>query len=304
MKKFMLFLILFSTNLMAKTEPHLTLYFIPSPLGMDWSTPAKIAISALKNRLRFKSHFMGHVLVELQCGNQTELTGMTGVNFDYLTQLLIHNRGLGILYHSFDGQLEDKSAVAENIKELTAEGDRINFVKYILNEGQCNRAVTYLKEYREKSVGRYYGLANRPLYGEGAGCSAFGASFVEVIGLMDQDIKDAWTHTVNIPFAFAGPPLQEKGVNLFKLILDGVNWAEENEPHQKLTFWSPDKMFDWVKLKISQAADEKFYTVKELGQAKGLVINKSFLAAPSGPIWQQHLEPNLLRPKKIGKMLK
>lgn len=292
MKKYILILILITTNLMAKTESHLTIYFIPSPLGMNWSSPAKIASSALFNRLSFKSHFMGHVFVELQCGDKKELTGMVGKNFDYLTQLLVHNRGLGVLYHSFDGHLEDKADVEEELKDFTASGSRINFVQYILNDGQCARAQTYLTEYREKNVGRYYGLANRPLHGEGAGCSAFGASFVEVVGFMDADIKDAWTQTINIPLAFAGPPLTEKGVNLFKLMFDGVSWAKENEPHQKLTFWSPDRMFDWVNLKISKNEVEKFYTIKEIGSSKGIVINKSFLPAPTGPIWQQQLNPD------------
>lgn len=298
MKKIMLILMLISTNLMAKPETSLTLYFIPSPMGMDWSTPANIAFSALKNRLSLRSRFMGHVFVELQCSNKTELTGMVGENFNYLTQLLVHNRGLGVLYHSFDGRLEDKADVEEEIKDLTSSGSRINFVQYILNEGQCSRALTYLKEYRENKVGRYYGLANRPLYGEGAGCSAFGASFAEVVGVMDLDTKDAWTQTINIPFAFAGPPLQEKGVNLFKLMFDGVSWAKENEPHKKLMFWSPDRMFDWVNSKILKASVEKFHTVKKIGKAKGIVVNQSFLPAPSGPIWQQHLDPNIKATKK------
>lgn len=298
MKKCIFFLLLLTSNLMAKPETHLTLYFIPSPSGMDWSTPANIAISALKNRLTFQSHFMGHVFVELQCGEKKDLTGMVGKNFDYLTQLLINNRGLGVLYHSFDGRLEDKADVEAELKELTEEGKRINFVRYLINEDQCKRAQTYLSEYREKNVGRYYGLANRPLYAEGAGCSAFGASFAEVVGVMDLDTHDAWTQSINIPLKFAGPPLQEKGVNLLTLMFNGASWAKEKDPHQKLTFWSPDRMYDWVKLKISKAGFEKEFAVKQMGKSTGLVIDKSFLPAPSGPIWQQHLDDKLIRPKK------
>ena len=300
MKKILLVLLLVSTNLMAKSEQHLTLYFIPSPMGLDWSSPADIALSALKNRLSFRSHFMGHVFVELECGNQKEQTGMVGKNFDYLTQLFVHKRGLGILYHSFDGHLEDKADVQEELNDFTAGGSRINFVQFNLNEGQCNRTMTYLKEYRKNNVGRYYGLANRPLYGEGSGCSAFGASFAEVAGVMDMDIKEAWTQTINIPHAFAGPPLQEKGVSIFTLISSGTSWAKENEPHQKLTFWSPDLMFDWVNQKVAKSAVEKFYKVKEIGYSKGIVIDRSFLPAPSGPIWQQHLDPNIKKTKEEG----
>ena len=240
---------------------------------------------------------MGHVFVEVQCGSENIQTGMIGKNFDYLTQIIMNNRGLGILFHSFDGHLEDKASVAAEIKEATELGTRMNFIQYELNEGQCVRAVTYLKEYREKNVGRYYGLANRPLHGEGGGCSAFGASVAEVAGVMEMDVQEAWTKTINIPNEFAGPPLQEKGVNIFKLIFHGRKWANEKEPHQKLMFWDPDLMYHWVNDKISKTTVEKLYTVKEIGKSKGVIVNKSFLPAPSGPIWQQKLSEDGRRVK-------
>lgn len=298
MKKWMLLSTLISSTLMANSPANLTLYFIPSPVGMDWSSPASIAKSALKNRLSFKSRFMGHVFVELQCGQEREVTGMVGKNFDYLNQLLIQSRGLGVLYHSFDGGLEEKENVDAEIKELSQDGSRLNFVKFLLNKGQCQRAATYLKEYREKNVGRYYGLANRPLYGEGAGCSAFGASFAEVTGVMNSEIKEAWSQTVIIPLAYAGPPLRDEGVNLLKLIMNASRWAKDDEPHQKLMFWSPDQMFDWVKDKVSKSSLENDFTVAAIGKSQGIVFDKSHFPAPTGPIWQQHLDPKIIPTKK------
>jgi hypothetical protein len=276
----------------------LTLYFIPSPKGMDWSSPANLAWSALKNRISFQSRFLGHVFAEVQCGQNRDITGMVGKRFDYLNQLLIQSRGLGVLYHSFEGGLEVAQEVDEEIKDLSETGERLNFVKFLLNEGQCQRLMTYLKEYREKNVGRYYGLANRPRYGEGAGCSAFGASFTEVAGVLDLDIKEAWSHTVNIPLAYAGPPLKEEGVSLFKLMMNASKWAKEDEPHQKLFFWSPDLMFDWVKSKLAKSSVEKQFVVETRGKVQGIVYDKSHLPAPEGPIWLQHLDPNIKTTKK------
>lgn len=293
----MLLLTLISSNLMANSPANLTLYFIPSPVGLDWSSPASIAKTALVNRLSFKSRFMGHVFVEIQCGQEREITGMVGKNFDYLTQLLINNRGLGVLYHSFDGGLEEQENVDAEIKELSQDGTRLNFVKFQLNKDQCKRAATYLKEYREKNVGRYYGLANRPLYGEGSGCSAFGASFAQITGVMNSEMQEAWSQTVIIPLAFAGPPLRDEGVNLLKLMMNGSRWAREDEPHQKLMFWSPDLMFNWVKDKVSKSIVEKDFTVTAIGKSQGITFDKSHLPAPSGPIWQQHLDPNIIKNK-------
>ena len=295
MKNYLLAAALLSSQAMAQNQ--LTLYFIPSPLGLDWSTPANLALSALKNRLSFKSHFMGHVLVELECGPRNEKTGMVGKNFDYLTQLLLHGRGLGILYHSFGGALEEKADVERQIKNLSEEG-RLNFARFKLNDGQCARGMSYLTEYREKNVGRYYGLANRPLYGEGAGCSAFGASFTEVTGVQNHEIKQAWSQSVDIPMEFAGPPLRDESVNLLKLMMNATSWAKPNEPKQRLLFWSPDRMYEWVQEKLKAPQGQKQFTVMERGKARGIVFDKSDLPAPSGPIWQQHLDPNLRKPVK------
>ena len=293
MKKLILLLSLLTSNLWASPSPHLTLYFIPSPGGIDWSSPANLAWSALSNRLSFKSRFMGHVFVEMQCGEKKELTGMVGKNFDYLRQLLIENRGLGILYHSFEGALEDQAEIEKELAELSQTGERLNFVRFKINDKQCQRLSTYLSEYRSKNVGRFYGLANRPLYGEGAGCSAFGVSFIDVLGLLDQDFKDAWSQTVNIPLEFAGPPLKDQGVNLVKLMLNAGSWAKDSGPHQKLTFWDPDRMYKWV-----NEQGLKIGTVIELGKSKGIELDRSYLPAPEGPIWQQHLDPNYRTTKK------
>lgn len=268
-------------------QNHLTLYFVPSPKGMDWSSPANLAWTALKNKISFKPRFMGHVFVEFQCGQNRELTGMVGKNFDYLRQLLINGRGLGILYHSFDGELEKKDDVDAELAEYFKTG-YVNFSRYLLNDGQCARITEYLKVYRERNVGRYYGLANRPRHGEGAGCSAFGASFVDVAGVLDQDVQDAWSYSVNIPLEYAGPPLKDESVNLLKLMFNAGKWADNKEPHKKLFFWDPDKMYKWTKERVETQKGN--YKVMNIQSAKGLVFDKTHLPAPGGPIWLQHTE--------------
>ncbi len=74
---------------MASTNNHLTLYFIPSPIGIDWSTPANLAWSALKNRLSFQSRFMGHVFIEVQCGTQRDMAGMSSGRFVYVYEVVL-----------------------------------------------------------------------------------------------------------------------------------------------------------------------------------------------------------------------
>lgn len=293
--------ILFLMSLKAfANSSELTLYFVPSPLGLDWSSPSTLAMTALKNKLSFKPRFIGHVFVELTCGGQHELTGMVGKNFDYLNQLLIEQKGLGILYHSFEGRLEDKADIQKELAEYFKSG-HVNFLTLRISESQCARALKYLSEYREKNVGRYYGLANRPRFGEGSGCSAFGASFIDVLNLIDEDMRLSWSQTMNIPLAFSGRPLREENVNILSLMMNASSWAKEDEPHQKLTYWDPDKMHAWVKRKYETKAPNFSLAKKE--NSIGVVIDRSQVPVPEEPIWRQVLDPKnpkqvLLEPKK------
>jgi len=287
MKKFLFLLFFYSILSEGKSVPNneLSLYFIPSPFGIDWTTPSTLAVTAAKNKFGFKSHFMGHVWVEIKCQDQHEFTGMVGDDPDYLNQLILKERGFGVLYHSFKGRLEEKKDIEAELKELTLEG-RINFVTFKLNENQCRRSLDYLSQYRTHNVGRYYGLAHRPRHGEGSGCSAFGASFLDVLKLLDQDMKDSWSSTINIPHTLAGPPLSDEGVSLLKIFSHRKSWAKENEKHHKLTFWDPDKMFNWVKEKIQ---NKGFTETVKIQNAQGIILDKSHLPSPEGPIWLQRL---------------
>lgn len=266
----------------------LSLFFIPSPHGIDWTTPSTLAVSAIKNRVSFRPHFMGHVWAELKCDNVHELTGMIGERPDYVNQLLIEQRGLGVLFHSFPGRLEEKSDI-EKEREGYYQNGGMNFITFTINDKQCKRAHQYLTEYRKNNVGRYYGLVNRPRHGEGSGCSAFGTSFPDVLNILDQDMKESWSQTVNIPLELAGPPLQKEGVSLLKVIFNAGSWARESDKHQKLTFWDPDRMYQWVKKKV---AEKKAGTeVRKIHQVEGIVFDKSHFPVPDEPIWQQQLDP-------------
>ncbi|WP_408096393.1 hypothetical protein ACJVC5_15245 [Peredibacter sp. HCB2-198] len=286
MKNLIFTALLLSGSAWAKNE--LTLFFKPSPKGYDWSTPAAVLKSAIQNKLSFDSHFMGHVFVELKCGDQYELTGMSGRGFDPVTQLLIHQRGLGIFYHSFEGKLQTISEIEDELKTLLSEG-KVTFTKFLLNDGQCKRVTQYFHEYRDKNIGRYYGLAHRPRYGEGSGCSAYGVSFLDVAGVMEQEMKDNWSQTINIPLELAGPPVTDEGVSIFKVLMSGDKWASDKEKHRALTFWNPDKMNDWVKKKVE--LKQAYYSVENLQKSQGVVFDKTQVPAPMGPIWLQHTDP-------------
>ena len=292
MKKILISLMMtFAFQGQAVEKPQdLTLYFIPSPHGVDWSTPAALAKSAAINKFSFKSRFIGHVWAQVRCGDQEVLTGMVGKKFDYFNQLLVNGRGLGILFHSFEGRIEDSKDIKEEMPELIEAG-RINYARFTLNTQNCQRLMTYAKEYSKNNVGRYYGLANRPRYAEGSGCSAYGASFMEVAGVLDNEIIPYWTKTVNVPMELSGPPVREETVSLFKVITSAGHWAKENEDHKKIFFYDPDSMYKWTQERINSAQSLGDYKVESQGKMKGIVFDRSMRPAPASPIWLQSKDP-------------
>lgn len=288
--KYLLTLLIFCTSLTYANE--LTLYFVPSPYGMDWTSPQSITLSALKNRLSLEKRYIGHAFVELKCGGKTELTGMTGKNFDPMAQLFLEGRGLGILYHSFEGELETSDSIQPELNELLKEG-KASFVRFLLNEKQCQRATQYLSEYRSHNVGRHYGLANRPRYAEGAGCSAFAVSFPEVLDILDYEMQTRWSYTIRIPEELAGPPLRDETVGILKVIMKG-RWADHKEKSHTLSFWSPDKMDAWVREKVKLR--NTHFEIAKIEKSEGLVIDRRKFPIPEGPIWLQHTDPKIQKP--------
>lgn len=287
--KILCLLLLLSPVAALAGENHLTLHFLPSPGRMDWNSPRSLAWTALKNRLSMRDRFMGHVFVDLKCSDKRELTGMRAGNFDYLNQLLWENRGLGVLFHSFEGRLESSSELAPEIEGLLKEG-KVNFTRFLLNDGQCSRLTTYFREYRANKVDRYYGLANRPLYGEGAGCSAFAVSFLEVAEIMDEEMKDNWGNSINVPLELSGPPLRDEGINILKVMFSADSWALERETHRKLFFWDPDRMYHWTEEKLKGPLPARMKKL-QLEKSLGLVLDMSEKPVPQKPIWRQHTDP-------------
>lgn len=236
--------------------------------------------------MAFRPHFMGHVFVEFQWGKNREVTGMVPTASDYFSQLLIHGRGLGILFHCFTGRLETKAEVDAELASYFEKGG-ITFTRFLLNDAQCRRISEYLRVYREQNQGRHYGLSNRPRHGEGAGCSAFGVSFVDVAGLLDPELVRAWSHSVAIPMRYAGPPLGRASVNLLGVLFHARKWAAKSEAQTKLTFWDPDRMYQWTTGKIADTVS--YRKVISIGKVKGIVLDKTQRPAPRGPIWLQHI---------------
>lgn len=287
-----------------KKDASLTLYFIPSPYGLNWESPTKLARDILKNyavkgRFGHTRRFMGHVNIELDYTNdQGEhiniLTGMAASDLNAVPLLLKKKIGLGIIFHSFPGKLETKEELIPELDEYFKKGNsKINFAKFKINTETAKRIENYIAEYKKNDIWNYYGLVNSPLHGEGSGCSAFGASFIEVAGILQEEHKQHWANCVKVPHKLLGAPVFDKKVSFFEILLGSHEWANESEDHHELFFWDPDLMYNWVENCLSQkitTANE--YTVESIQNTKGLVFDFTTHKTPEKPIFRKVGENN------------
>lgn len=281
----------FAETVLMKNSNEMTLYFIPSPYGLNWDTPASITRTTIRNEITLKDRHIGHVAIELNCEDGTHLiTGMTGDVSVAKGLLLREGLGLGMLFYSFKGSIETTEKLKPEIEEKTQEG-RISFLQFKIKNSTCKRLIQYAKEFTEKGYQVNYGLPHRPRHGEGSGCSAFGASFIELAGLMEEEFKNAWTRNLRVPEKYIGKPISDKTIPITSLLLplSNTRWAEENEPHKKIFFWSPDDMHEWVMKKIKNENATKDYTVSKKNNAYGLIYDRTNIETPTTPIFE-HLK--------------
>jgi hypothetical protein len=277
----------------------LTLYFYPSPGGVNWESPKTLARSVMGNSLtpsKSAKHSIGHVSVRWNCfppmGEAGEFqTGMTtATDSEERDLLLSKNVGLGILFHTFEGRLQEEREIESDL-EARLENGKVSWITFEIREPSCLRLVQYYDEFRGYGYDRFYGLPLRPLYREGAGCSAFGASFLELAGVLEPEFRERWTRQISVPLDLIGDPATKKEVGILTLLFSGRadRWARADEPHRDVFFWDPDLMHRWVleKWQAEKRSPSPDYRREKRGKALGLIVDRMAVPTPRGPIWNQ-----------------
>ena len=266
-----------------------TLYFYPSPQGVDWRSPYHLTKSVIRNALTFRPRTIGHVSVLLEGNGERIFTGMSHQDpNDNRKLILFKMMGLGVLFHQVPGYAESKEKLDPELEKRLDSGD-FSFIRFQISEPNYQKLKNYLHEYFEKNIAKWYGLPHRPRHEEGSGCSAFAASVLEVAGLMTPDFKKNWSGTVKVPDQFIGD-LNQKKVPIWKLIFPHVSnqrWAEPHEPGREIFFWDPDMMHAWTLKTWSDLQikpSENFKAVRERN-TKGVLVDSSKILPTSEPIW-------------------
>lgn len=276
----------------------LTIYAIPSPRGINWRTPKSLTWTTLSNQTADDTHKIGHANVHVKCeraqGDYEDfefLSGMTTDGTDPSVDLIRRDGfGLGILFTTLPGRLESEEEITRDLNRRFTNG-RLSYIQFKINSDTCGRLAKYADDYRRYSFDQFYGLANRPRSGEGAGCTAFAASFLDLAGLHTSKLRKGWAKTRLVPEHLVGGPQTGDRVPVLRLLrpLRQSRWAHEKEPHFKIDFFDPDALHE----SIVKAWDSKQDPVglqavgkrSRIKAAKGFLFDASSVATPTDPIW-------------------
>lgn len=276
----------------------ITLHLMRSPLGINWKSPFSMTISALRNSLADtqgrRAFGISHVFVEVSCDSTGEkiYRGQTSSDDSNERELIFKESfGLGVMFHTYKGKYEKDSAILKDL--ISYEGsERRGAFKALISPTTCQRMLRYAEEYESLGFGNIYsGLQADPLKGEGAGCSAFGISFLRIGGILEPFMKD-WQNIIDVPKRLIGGPLTGKKVHILKILTQPhAKWSSQDE-HIHLEAWNPERMLSWVERTYSDHIRGEYQgsydiDVDILGDSKSVVVDLSHRLTPSGPFWIQ-----------------
>ena len=222
----------------------LTIYAIPPPVALDWSTPNNLLSSVIASRSAAAdlvkagdaamTHSIGHVNLQLDCGDLSiPVTGQTdtGASEDWQAG----TDGAGLLLRDTPGALDamldigDPDQTAADLAARQASG-HLTRISFRVNRAMCERLKRFVDEYVARGAYQHYDGASRARRFEGAGCAIFGAGVVDVGGLLRRSLMTpAWARTEMIGSArigdFLGSGHYRYGGNLVAVDDAGTHWV-------------------------------------------------------------------------------
>ncbi len=245
-----------------KSSVHeLTVYVVPSHSALDWGSPSSIYTTSIKSfiKARFSKYpnSVGHMFIEFSTPliDSVVLTGMHSTSSKEKLHLLIKEKaGMAIMGAPLHGEMENSAKLRGMIDYLSKKGEKIAFIKYTLNERSAIRIKEFLETFRCNVAGKFnpsknYGGAFWPRYeDEGAGCSSFGVSVLEVAGI-NINIPE-WIIKVNIPATLVGGEYNNgKKVRRYK-IEQVKKWhneeGEEGVDFFEYKVYDPSLVYEWI----------------------------------------------------------
>jgi hypothetical protein len=289
----------------------LTIYVIPSPVELDWSSPAALyqtyRKSLLSAVLSGSPYSMGHLFIKLTSPLMEEplYAGMSSVSRKEQKNWVFKEKaGLGVLGVGLKGKLE-KGDILSPVKNFYLQKNSLAAITYRLNDFATEKILRFIENFdTEDDYGHlpsgHYGGAFWPLYEkEGAGCTAFGIAMLELAGIENEEM-DSWKHDVNIPMYLIGGVLNPGNGVKVRDIKNAENWYNgtgvANVDFVHHSIYDPSLIYNWILDKLSgcekktslEYFDATTYTTPRLfADLTGLEIDNE------SPIFRPRYDENL-----------
>ncbi len=277
----------------------ITLHFIKAPTPTRWTSPRSLTLSALRNQVAKvpggARHSIGHVFVELQCGNSLTYSGVTSTgNSEERRAIFLEGYGMGVVFKNYRGKFDSQEFIKKDLAAMFETG-RSNFVRFNISTTTCSRLTEYLSEYGRLGYHKIYaGLNARPLLRQSAGCSAYGMSFLELAGLQAPEFEENWRTYRVVPRKWVGGPLTGRRVKILK-ILSAIpsRWDQDlSRGGFPVDFWDPEKMHLWTELAAQDlitGANRKFpwpASLLRIKKSTGVLFDARAVPTPEGPFFR------------------
>lgn len=292
--------LLTGSNLCAQ---QMTMYVIPPLVPMNWQSPRSLLFSYLNNLLTPAKyvkhrHPMGHVLIELNDSNRYTIAGVVAESkADLAFKVYAQGYGLGILFTHLSGRIEIGETNTEELGKRFTGGD-VAYLRFKISPECFDRLWQYMEGYRTREYYKTYNGDNNPRAGKGAGCSAFGMSFVELCNLLPETVTGAWKITANVPNRLVGGPEGgNRWVGVHRILMKG-KWADTSRHrYRTIEYYEPTLIYSWIVHQWSAITlDNSLSPEREQKEnAKGLLIDCSRCTVPTDPIWIPQAKPLLRR---------
>jgi hypothetical protein len=258
-------------------DDELILWVIPAPLplGMTWRRPGPLVRRSIFNEATGLDRGIGHAGVTLSCAATPQRSALhwqgssRATGDEYMGLILEEKAGMGVLFATVPGRLELAEELQHSL-ELRARTGRLTWLRIGVSSETCHALADYVVAGDQAGAFDLYGFV-RPLYREGAGCTAFSMAFLQLAGLVEPWMREEWVFDVRVPMEQIGGPWNpghEPGLG--QLMFPAGSWAEPDEPHLRLNGWEPTFMYDSIRAR-SFAQDAR---VDHWRRAWGLVLDR------------------------------
>ncbi len=256
----------------------LTLYTYPPAHPYRWENPHRLLVSTINNYYfgtrRKEGRLIGHMIVELKKDSSVLYTAMSLHEMTDFRESLMHRKlGLAVLFKMQEGLMETQADLQAELAYRT-QHSRAAFIRFKISDSAYNYLKLYIDSFRIKGYDKLYNGDNQPRSGGGAGCTAFGISFLELINALPPEYADQWAVKVPVPEKLIGDSASGRKVSVWRIFFTN-KWAGKNKPARWYVVYEPNYIYRWIN-RVWNAESKKpggKYQLLRNGTAKGLLIN-------------------------------